>query len=96
MSAIFYFLVEDITGVAFARNVENLGNFVLNPFMHFRLVEFKMVFPLGSEVASPVNHGLVIVVEHGGGINIRKRNVNFYKSFEKISDANSKFDAFVS
>ncbi len=42
MSAVFHRLGEDVTGVAFARNVENLYNFVLNPFTHFRLAEFEM------------------------------------------------------
>ena len=42
----FHFLGEDVTGVALAGNMENLDNFVLDPFTDFGFTEFDMMNPL--------------------------------------------------
>ncbi len=96
MSAVFHFLGEDITGVAFASNVVDLDNLVLNPFTDLGFAKFEMAKPFCGKVASPVNHSFVIVVEYVGAINVGKRNTDLDKFLGKISDANIKFAAFVS
>ncbi len=96
MSAIFHFLGENVTGIAFTSNVEDLDNLVLNPLTDFGFAKFEMANPFGSKVTSPVNHSFVVVVKYGGAINVGKRNTNLDKSLGKISDTNSKFAALVS
>ncbi len=96
MSAVFDFLSEDVTGVSFASNVEDLDNLVLNPFMDFGFAKFKMANPFVGEVASPVNHSVIVIVKHGGTINVWKRDTDLDESLGEIPDTNSKFATFVS
>ncbi len=96
MGTVFHLLGEDVAGITFASDMDNLDNFVLDPFANFRIAKFKMADPFRGEVTRPVDHSFVIIVEHGGAINVEKRDSDFDESFGQIANTNSEFAALVS
>ena len=65
VGAILHLLLEDVTGIVFAVNMENFYEVILNPFMDSIVPKFHVAHVLHSDSVGPLHSIFVIIVDKG-------------------------------
>ncbi len=67
----------------------NIKHLILNPFGHPVLAKLDVPGSLCSHIIGPLHAGIVVVVENGGGINVRNIMTGLGNASRKIPEVNN-------
>jgi hypothetical protein len=86
---ITYLFCEDVSGINLPRDMMNLKCLILDPFANGVFAKLDVLGSLRGHIVGLLHTGIIVIVENGGGINVRNSVTGLGNALREIPEVNN-------